>query len=313
MRIRPTGNIGNQMLQYMVVSDIVRRVPWTEFCGYLMPTWELSAPCDDVACDTVELGGGYIPVHQISSYLRRGVIHDISIGALSFHVGKLGQPEMHRRQFGPPADIDIEVFGHDYIVVSVRAAEILADDHPDYGPIPLSFIDQAVRSSGKQPVFVGQLGDDVYSRTIRARYPDALFRPSRGELLDFETLRRANEIVVAVSTFSWVAAWLSHAQRIHLPVSGLYNPAQRPDLDLLPTNDPRYVFYGFDVHRWRASEADFESLWRDRTHPLLTQADLRKMKRAALRHEARSRAALHARFARQCYLHRVSRLLGSRS
>ncbi len=283
LRIHPTGNIGNQMMQYMVVSDILRRVPDVELCGYDMPMWRMSAPCRSGAnVSSQVLGGRYIPVRQIAGYLRRGLLDDLTVRALSLRLGQLGSPDRHRHRFRPPDELDVEVFGDEFVVVNIRGGEILADMHPDYGPIPMSFVDQVVAATSKQPVFVGQLGDDPYTEHIMRRYPDALFRPSRGALVDFETIRRADEVVVSVSTFSWLAAWLSRAARVHLPVSGFLDPRRRPDIDLLPTDDPRYLFYEFDARPWRATEADFARLWTPgERHRVLSPTTVRNRRRAA--------------------------------
>ena len=72
----------------------------------------------------------------------------------------------------------------------------------------------------------------------------------------------------SVSTFSWLAAWLSEARRIVLPVSGLFHPVQSPDIDLLPLADPRYSFvlfpinYSVPVAQYRAAHAALGGLWR---------------------------------------------------
>jgi hypothetical protein len=67
-------------------------------------------------------------------------------------------------------------------------------------------------------------------------------------MYDFALMRAARHLVVSVSTFSWLAAWLSHAETITIPLTGFYNPAQRPDVNLLPLDDPRYRFYLFPVN-----------------------------------------------------------------
>jgi hypothetical protein len=51
-----------------------------------------------------------------------------------------------------------------------------------------------------------------------------------------------------VSTFSWLAAWLSDAEQIFMPLSGLLNPMQSTDVDLAPLNDPRYRFFLFPIN-----------------------------------------------------------------
>jgi hypothetical protein len=92
---------------------------------------------------------------------------------------------------------------------------------------------------------------------------------STGAMSDFALLRAADELVVSVSTFSWLAAWLSRATTIHLPLSGFLNPQQNRTIDLLPIHDPRYRFYLFPVHYaaigedLRRSHAVIESLWRE--------------------------------------------------
>ena len=57
-----------------------------------------------------------------------------------------------------------------------------------------------------------------------------------------------------------IAAWLScTAQRIHVPLLGFLNPAQRIDMDLLPVNDPRYIFYFFEKEYWKATEEQIKA------------------------------------------------------
>jgi hypothetical protein len=196
-------------------------------------------------------------------------------------------------------DVDnVEEFGSDHIVVNVRGGEILGNVHPDYGPVPLSLVRQAIEASGARPVFLGQLSDDLYSEAIRDRYPDAIYRPSRGVLRDFETLRRAEQLVVAVSTFSWLAAWLSQADVVHLPVCGFFHPLQCPNYDLLPSDDARYVFYECEPRKWSATRADFEYLWAPRLHRVLQPAEverLRKQGRAVIGPEHRRRRRQLAR------------------
>ncbi|MDB5557184.1 MAG: hypothetical protein JWQ36_118, partial [Enterovirga sp.] len=81
-----------------------------------------------------------------------------------------------------------------------------------------------------------------------AACPSAVVQPPLGPVGDFATVRRARNIVVSVSTFAWLAAWLSEATRIHLPVYGIFNPEQFRQIDLLPLADQRYIYYRFPVH-----------------------------------------------------------------
>lgn len=159
------------------------------------------------------------------------------------------------------------------LLVNVRGDEILSNCHPDYGPTPITFIRNLIEGSGLNPVFLGQLGDDYYSRALRAAFPDALFVPSRGAARDFEALRSAVNLVPAVSTFSWLASWLSSAQTIHIPVLGMFNPMQRKDAWFLPHNDQRYKFYEFPVRKWNASSEQIREVISGASHLRLLSRD----------------------------------------
>jgi hypothetical protein len=83
---------------------------------------------------------------------------------------------------------------------------------------------------------------------------------SQGALADFDAIRLAEHIAVSVSTFSWLAAWFSQAKSIHLPMLGILNPVQRPDIWMLPTQDARYHFHRFPIRRWAATSAQISEL-----------------------------------------------------
>jgi hypothetical protein len=134
------------------------------------------------------------------------------------------------------------------IVCPLRGGEIINGEHGGYVQIPASFYRDIFDRLQLQPVFMGQVEDNPYVANLMRVFPDATFRPSMGPLQDFQTIRMARNIVVSVSTFAWMGAWLSHAERIVMPVIGLYQPEQFPQLDLLPIGDPRYEFHHFPIH-----------------------------------------------------------------
>jgi hypothetical protein len=184
------------------------------------------------------------------------------------------------------------------LVINIRGAEVLGDRHTDYGPIPFSFYDRIIEQSQKQPVFVGQIGDDEYSQAIRHRYPKARIVPSRGAVVDFFTIAAAKHLVPSVSAFSWIAAWVSSAATIHLPVLGMLNPRQRPDVNFLPIDDDRYSFYEFPVRKWSASAADFEWLDQRNEFPQLSVFDVRAIRKEAENAIAQLRSATATNLAR---------------
>ena len=146
------------------------------------------------------------------------------------------------------------------LLINVRGNETLGDCHHDYGPIPIYFLRQVVEKAGLNPVFMGQIEDDYYSIALQREFPTAKFVRSNGPDQDFEAIRRAHHIVPAVSTFSWLASWLSSAKTIYFPILGMFNPLQRPDSWFLPLDEPRYKFYDFPIRYWRATRDQKESV-----------------------------------------------------
>jgi hypothetical protein len=262
--------MGNQMLQYMLALNIQRLSENLEIFGYNLPLWGLSAAAPaDFPKRPLRLGGHFLDAAHIASLVHRKASRDMLLAGLGFKLSNYAPPAFYNAIFR--ADhLDVRPYGPDCVVMNIRGAEILKNAHRDYGPIPFSYIDAVLENSTARPVFLGQIGDDYYSDALRKRYPDAELRPSQGPLMDFEILRRSSEISMCVSTFSWLAAWLSSAQIIHYPLSGMFNPLQRPDIDLTPKNDPRYRFYHFEPSYWTASADNIASLSARNSHPLLS-------------------------------------------
>jgi hypothetical protein len=158
--------------------------------------------------------------------------------------------------------------GPDELLCNLRQGDILDGHHPDYVLLPIEFYADLVRETGLAPVFMGQLEDSPYMEALRARFPHARYLESRGPAADFERIRLARNIVPAISTFSWLAAWVSDAARIFMPVLGLFNPVQNRAVDLLPLDDARYRFYHFPLHYsvevagFAAAHATVARLWR---------------------------------------------------
>jgi len=96
--------------------------------------------------------------------------------------------------------------------------------------------------------------------------------------VDFETIRQSRNVVIGVSTYSWLAAWLSQSlDNIYLTVSGLFNPIQKPSVDLLPFGDPRFKFFLFPINyavpldRHAEVHRRIAPFWRQMSHAALRQ------------------------------------------
>ena len=117
-----------------------------------------------------------------------------------------------------------------------------------YPLTPVEFYADIVEATGLIPVFVGQTAPNLYTDRLRARFPQGVFLETGDVVLDFQTIRQAKNIAFGVSTFGWLAAWLSHADRIFMAVNGLFNPMHYWLADLLPFGDARYRFYLFPIN-----------------------------------------------------------------
>ncbi|BCM82891.1 hypothetical protein mvi_13520 [Methylobacterium indicum] len=142
-------------------------------------------------------------------------------------------------------DIVAPVFDGDAVVCPIRGGEILDARHPGYTILPIDFYVDVIDEMGWRPVFVGQTEDNIYMRALKDRFPQAEIVSHQGVMEDFAIIRAASNVILSISTFAWLAAWLSHAKTIVLPVYGMFNPALFSLHDLLPLGDDRYRFYQF--------------------------------------------------------------------
>ncbi len=237
---------------------------------------------------------------KLPNSLRCGEFSRVEFGLYAQHLDSL--PSVWRARAAFPAQHPELGFGSDALLINVRAGEIANGIHPDYVLIPPSFYEHLLEFTGLRPVFMGQIDQSAYVTVLRDRFPSAEFVQSRGAVADFETIRHSKNIVPSVSSFSWLAAWLSDATNIFLPVNGLLNPFQATTIDLLPLTDPRYSFYlfpanyGFPFSESPNRLSNLDGLWRK-----MARATLDAMKRDAPRIPA-DREMLAELFDEQLYL-----------
>jgi hypothetical protein len=255
LKINPVGNLGNQMFQLMLAHSLAEHIPNLTIVGYDMPEWGLTAPVIPIQFrGSLNLKGQYVHFDALVAVFKRQWVKAIEMSALGFRMAHYLPRRYYQDLFRSQTLCPIVKLPDDALLINIRGAEILANVHRDYGPMPIQFYKQLVKATGLTPVFMGQIAQDEYSLELRRGFPGAQFMHSQGAMQDFEIIRSAKNIVVSVSTFSWLAAWLSNAQTIHFPVRGIFNPLQRPDIDLLPLTDVRYTFYDFPTMEGAVNE-----------------------------------------------------------
>jgi hypothetical protein len=261
IRIANAGETGNRMFQYMFCRMLQYRVSNCIVCGYDMPMWDLVSACDvPLPAETMRVKGGHeMDVEAIVDFLRQGEDRGLEFAGYAQRLEYYGHPDLMASFFHVPSRYR-RLTGSDSLLIHVRAADIMSGVlNADYVPVPIPFYENIIASTGLRPVFMGQLEPTWYTAELQNRFPTATFLPQSSALEDFALLNSAVNLAISVSTYSWLAAWLSPmARSIHVPVLGLFNRRQRPDINLLPIADGRYSFYEFPVHRWHASPEDVE-------------------------------------------------------
>ncbi len=244
--INSKGNIGNRALQYLTAEGIRERVPDAQIQNIHLEMWGIKSPAQRPpieSCASTGVSRYSIDAKGLGDCLRRGEVDAVAIDSYTFCLDHYPSREKCREFL--PAAIGTEHvtgFGEIQLVCNIRGGDILSGVHGDYVPLPVRYYQLLEEESGLEMVFYGQIGDDTYSENLRRHFPHARFVRSQGAEIDFETIRRSKNIAISISTFSWLAAWLSHARRIYVPVGGMFNPVQHPEQTYLPVEDDAFHF-----------------------------------------------------------------------
>lgn len=247
--VQRQGNIGNQMIQYLVARALRLMVPDLVISNVSMPDWGIEEPEVPVRGRVVSFAEpNRVPLAAFRDLFAGGGLDCIRYAGYGQRIENFPDWREASGWFRRD-DLAIEGFGPEHLVINVRTGEILDGRHRAYVLVPVEFYRDLVRLTGLAPVFMGQVGDDPYSRALREAFPRARFIPSGGAIHDFELLRRSTFVVPSVSTFAWLACWLSgRARTIFLPLTGLFNPMHWRDHDFAPTGDARFRFFLFPAN-----------------------------------------------------------------
>jgi len=145
-------------------------------------------------------------------------------------------------------------YGDEFLVAHVRLGDIAQGRHHNYSPLPISWYRHLAETTGRRLVFMGQLDDGYYCRSLRRHFPDAIFATPGAPHEDFNIIRASTHVAISVSTFAYLATWMSDRVRsIYMPIWGIFDPATRKDISLLPDGDARYSLYRFNFAKGDAN------------------------------------------------------------
>lgn len=242
------SNFGNLMIKYIVAKKIIERLDNILLSNYDMPYWNISCPVvNERGSDPLNAWHDQrIDINRMRYFIKSRLISSLELHGHLQRMENFPDKSIAKGYFASPSSSGTR-FGERFLVCPIRGAEILDAIHPGYSLLPIGFYADIIDKTGLTPVFCGQTQENIYIQGLRRKFPNAIFLPTQGAINDFDIIRMSYNIVLPISTFAWLAAWLSDAASIFLPVYGLFNPMQFVDHDLLPIGDPRYLFYQFPI------------------------------------------------------------------
>lgn len=246
------GNIGNKMLQYMVCWKLHKIIPNSCISDICIEEFNIKSHPSNIKDPNKTIffdDKNDLDFVSIAKYAEK--FSDLKISMQGFFQKISLYPSLEECRNLFFSDIIVEDrFDDDELVINIRCGEIASGQVSWYPILPVAFYEHIISITGLRPVFVGQLDNKIYMEKIINAFPDARYIPSKGALYDFQLVRSAKNIAISVSTFSWLAAWLSNAKNIFYPLAGFLNPAlqkayEQVELftDFAATEDERFRFF----------------------------------------------------------------------
>lgn len=245
--LKSRGGPANRALSYLVAHKIKSLSPRTQIQNINLPEWGwdhrgFPAPVVERSC---KLGAFrfWLDVHGLADCLSRGEIDCLEHDAFAFNVDFLPSRDEARNILNSIKTPQKMVgLGSKYLLCNIRAGEILHGKHRPYMPLPPTYFQKLVSDSGCSPVFMGQLEDNPYMEDLRRSFPNAAYLTGQSVEEDFAMLQDSKNVALSISTFSWLAAWLGHAERIYLPMGGIFHPNFQRQQNFVVTGDPAYRY-----------------------------------------------------------------------
>eukprot|EP01104_Vermistella_antarctica_P018487 TRINITY_DN6872_c0_g1_i2.p1 TRINITY_DN6872_c0_g1~~TRINITY_DN6872_c0_g1_i2.p1 ORF type:complete len:512 (+),score=111.64 TRINITY_DN6872_c0_g1_i2:199-1734(+) len=188
------------------------------------------------------------------------------------------------RKFADLAEAPLGLPGKDDLVIHHRGTDIQMNvrdtivPNDDHISLPMDYlIHHICRSEGPRKVWL--VHDSLWKLPFDVRRElreaggnctgkEIFYESHHGSLLtdekkmdyDWSILFSAQEIVLSPSSFSWWAAWLGSARKIHYPVLGHFNPINIGGQQFAVDDDERYVYHLLEPHLTRRYDLTYKEL-----------------------------------------------------
>lgn len=243
--INPLGNVANRILQFLVAKKIQQNTKNSTIKNITIPEFGLdqrdSSYVHNQACAVGMEDIFYnLDVNGISKNIDNGNIDTFILGSFSFHIDSFPSRKFCKNLI--KCDESIQGFGDDVILINMRGGEVFHNVHGGYIVLPPEYYKHVIENSGLKPVFYGQIEENSYIKNLKEIFPDALFISGKDPVYDFNVIRNSKNIAMCVSTFSWLACYLSNAKKIYMPLGGIFSICQNYNQNLVPLDEKEYEF-----------------------------------------------------------------------
>jgi hypothetical protein len=242
--------LATRMTDYMVALKFKEVVPNCRISNANIPEWGIyHPPIESLGPVAIVRRDQYIYLQEFARQMQSGQVRRIELSSCGLNMANFLAARSYHSVFVSPYHVP-KGYGSEYLVCPVTIGQAENGATLDYPITPVGFYREIVAMTGLIPIFIGQTQPNAYTHRLRAEFPNAFFRePQDNSISDFETIRHSKNVVVSVSTYYWLAAWLSPGvENIYLTVNGLFNRAQKPTVNMLPFGDTRYKFFLFPIN-----------------------------------------------------------------
>jgi hypothetical protein len=251
--------------------------------GYNIPEWNLRSDVSSVPSQGISIGSHLTRISLLAKMIDHYRPRVIDFDGLVWRYDDFSHRHSYERLFPEQAMVGIYV-PDDHLLIHIRAGDVATYTDKDYGPLPVMYYRYLLEKTKLKPIFIGELAESNYVDTLKREFPHAQMIGGESVAEDFATLRRARNVAVAVSTFSWLATYLSRSVgTIHVPVAGHFDPQFMPESDRLPTDDQRYIFHRVSRRAWAGRYEDQTGSIND-----FSVMDIHEIKRLKLRAKIRT-------------------------